>query len=115
MLQKEVKRGVTARAPFTQLDADGAVADASVFPTVARVTVNGTPHAGLSAAAEVKQIKDADGVNVVGQYEVSVPTTGLNYNDEIVVYVESEQDGAVCDVQRGFTVSSDASRRPVLR
>lgn len=115
MSSKEVKRGITARATFTQLDADGAVADATVFPTVRQVTVNGIVHAGLSAAAEVKQVKDADGVNVTGQYEVSVPTAGLNYNDDIVVYITSEQDGAVCDTERNFTVSSDATRRPVLR
>lgn len=119
MSHKEVKRDVVARNVFAVYDPDGVAADATVFPSVFQVTVNGTLHPGATQEATITQVTDADGQPMPGKYTVAVPTKGdsyrLNYNDEIVCYISTAYDGVALDVERSWTVSSDATRRPTIR
>ena len=112
-MSKEVQRGVNAVLVARLKDTTGAYVSPDQAPVITALSVNGTDKLGV-VAATIAQATDEAGQPIVGHYNITVPTAGLQYNDQVDIEAAAVVEGFETQVNKDFTVSSDASRRPVF-
>ncbi len=107
---RQINKGVTAVLPFNVYNATGALVNATAAPTIKRIMVNGAVHD--IAGVVIEQQQDATPANITGRYQAKVPSTTLNYNDQIQVQIEVEVDGVTLSDDLQFTVVNAPESRP---